>query len=92
MIVALVVTGLREIVMNAIPLALKHGITIGIGMFIALIGLVNAGFVGKGDAHGTAPVTLGVGRAAGRLAGAAVLRHAAADLHAPGPQVSPARS
>lgn len=60
-IVLLVVTGLREIVMNAIPLALKHGITIGIGMFIAMIGLVNAGFVGKGDPHGTAPVTLGAG-------------------------------
>ena len=54
-IVLLVVTGLREIVMNAIPLPLKHGITIGIGMFIALIGLVNAGFVGKGDPHGTLP-------------------------------------
>ncbi|MCZ4123813.1 NCS2 family permease [Streptomyces sp. H39-S7] len=69
-IVLLVVTGLREIVMNAIPLALKHGITIGIGMFIALIGLVNAGFVGKGDAKGTAPVTLGIG---GQLSGWPVL-------------------
>ncbi|MEU8826657.1 NCS2 family permease [Streptomyces sp. NPDC048636] len=64
-IVLLVVTGLREVIMNAIPLALKHGITIGIGMFIALIGLVNAGFVGKG-----APVTLGAG---GQLAGWPVL-------------------
>ncbi|WP_432014031.1 NCS2 family permease [Streptomyces cucumeris] len=64
-IVLLVVTGLREVIMNAIPLALKHGITIGIGMFIALIGLVNAGFVGKG-----APVTLGTG---GQLAGWPVL-------------------
>ncbi|MFD4859404.1 NCS2 family permease [Streptomyces atratus] len=64
-IVLLVVTGLREIIMNAIPLALKHGITIGIGLFIALIGLVNAGFVGKG-----APVTLGVG---GQLSGWPVL-------------------
>ncbi|MFZ3567399.1 NCS2 family permease [Streptomyces sp. BH097] len=64
-IVLLVVTGLREIIMNAIPLALKHGITIGIGMFIALIGLVNAGFVGKG-----APVTLGTG---GQLKGWPVL-------------------
>ncbi|MFD6418197.1 NCS2 family permease [Streptomyces sp. NPDC060194] len=54
-IVLLVVTGLREIIMNAIPLALKHGITIGIGMFIALIGLVNAGFVGKGN-----PIGMGV--------------------------------
>ncbi|MBL1099898.1 NCS2 family permease [Streptomyces coffeae] len=64
-IVLLVVTGLREVIMNAIPLALKHGITIGIGMFIALIGLVNAGFVGKGG-----PLTLGV---EGKLAGWPVL-------------------
>jgi AGZA family xanthine/uracil permease-like MFS transporter len=69
-IVLLVVTGLREIVMNALPLPLKHGITIGIGLFIALIGLVNAGFVGKGDPHGSSPVTLGAG---GRLAGWPVL-------------------
>lgn len=64
-IVLLVVTGLREIIMNAIPLALKHAITIGIGMFIALIGLVNAGFVGKGN-----PITLGTG---GQLTGWPVL-------------------
>ncbi|MFJ4491756.1 NCS2 family permease [Streptomyces diastaticus] len=64
-IILLVVTGLRETIMNAIPLALKHGITIGIGAFIALIGLFNAGFVGKGD-----PVTLGTG---GRLSGWPVL-------------------
>ncbi|HCA87934.1 MAG TPA: MFS transporter [Streptomyces sp.] len=64
-IVLLVVTGLREVIMNAIPLALKHGITIGIGMFIALIGLVNAGFVGKGN-----PLTLGTG---GQLTGWPVL-------------------
>lgn len=46
----LVVTGLREMIMNAIPLALKHAITMGIGMFVALLGLVKAGFVGKGRA------------------------------------------
>ncbi|MFD7718259.1 NCS2 family permease [Streptomyces sp. NPDC059814] len=63
----LVVTGLRELIMNAIPLALKHGITMGIGLFIALIGLYKAGFVGKGT--GT-PVTLGP---AGELAGWPVL-------------------
>lgn len=64
-IVLLVVSGLREAVMNAIPLPLKHGITVGIGLFISLIGLVNAGFVGKGD-----PVTLGTG---GQLTGWPVL-------------------
>ncbi|MFJ9059408.1 NCS2 family permease [Streptomyces sp. NPDC102409] len=52
----LVVTGLREMIMNAIPLALKHGITIGIGLFIALIGLVKAGFVHQGAAT---PLSLG---------------------------------
>ena len=45
LIVLMVVSGLREMIMNGIPLALKHAITIGIGLFIALIGLVNAGFV-----------------------------------------------
>lgn len=48
----LVVTGLREMIMNAIPLALKHAITMGIGLFVALIGLVKAGFVGAGPEFG----------------------------------------
>ncbi|MFH9466459.1 NCS2 family permease [Streptomyces clavifer] len=63
----LVVTGLRELIMNAIPLALKHGITIGIGLFIALIGLFKAGFVHQGNAT---PLSLGP---AGELAGWPVL-------------------
>ncbi|MFD4016571.1 NCS2 family permease [Streptomyces sindenensis] len=63
----LVVTGLREMIMNAIPLALKHGITMGIGLFIALIGLYKAGFVHQGQAT---PVSLGP---AGELAGWPVL-------------------
>src|SRR6266516_3275650 len=45
-ITALVLTGFREAVLNAIPLDLKRAIGIGIGMFIAFIGLsVNAGVV-----------------------------------------------
>jgi AGZA family xanthine/uracil permease-like MFS transporter len=44
-ITALVLTGFREAVLNAIPLDLKRAIGIGIGLFIALIGLVNAGIV-----------------------------------------------
>ncbi|MFG2333392.1 NCS2 family permease [Streptomyces sp. NPDC048604] len=55
----LVVSGLREMIMNAIPLALKHGITIGIGLFIAIIGFVKAGFVHENPAPGGGPVTLG---------------------------------
>ncbi|HEX2052448.1 MAG TPA: NCS2 family permease [Actinomycetota bacterium] len=43
----LVLTGFREAVMNAIPLALKQAIGLGIGLFIAFIGFINAGFVGK---------------------------------------------
>ncbi|MFD9485256.1 NCS2 family permease [Streptomyces sp. NPDC059991] len=66
-IMLLVVTGLREMIMNAIPLALKHAITMGIGMFVALLGLVKAGFVGKGQGG---PVTLG---ATGELVGWPVL-------------------
>ena len=49
-ITILVVTGFREAVMNAIPLSLKQAISVGIGLFIAFIGLVDAGFVQKSDA------------------------------------------
>ncbi|MFE5022270.1 NCS2 family permease [Streptomyces sp. NPDC056656] len=66
-IMLLVVTGLRELIMNAIPLALKHGITMGIGLFIALIGLYKSGFVQVGKAT---PLSLG---ATGELAGWPVL-------------------
>jgi AGZA family xanthine/uracil permease-like MFS transporter len=47
-IAALVVVGFREAVINAIPLQIKLAIAIGIGLFIATIGLVNAGIVVKG--------------------------------------------
>ncbi|MBG0829415.1 NCS2 family permease [Planomonospora sp. ID67723] len=62
-IVLFALTGIRQLIMDAIPTPLKHAIGVGIGMFIALIGLVDAGFVGRGE--GTV-VTLGAG---GRLAG-----------------------
>ena len=45
LITILVLTGLREAILNAIPMDLKRAIGIGIGAFIALIGLVNAGVV-----------------------------------------------
>jgi adenine/guanine/hypoxanthine permease len=48
LITILVLTGLREAVLNAIPMDLKRAIGIGIGLFIALIGLVNAGIVVRG--------------------------------------------
>src|ERR1700694_5321347 len=44
-ITVLVLTGLREAILNAIPLTLKQAIGVGIGLFILLIGLVNSGIV-----------------------------------------------
>lgn len=44
-VMLLVATGLRERVMNAVPVGLRKGIAIGIGLFIMLIGLVDSGFV-----------------------------------------------
>lgn len=44
-ITVLVLTGFREAVMNAIPLSLKRGIGVGIGLFILFIGLYQGGFV-----------------------------------------------
>jgi adenine/guanine/hypoxanthine permease len=44
-ITILVLLGLRESIMRAIPLELKKAIAIGIGLFIAFIGLYNSGLV-----------------------------------------------
>ena len=44
----LVLVGLREAIMNAIPIELKKAIAIGIGLFIAFIGLTNSGLVVRG--------------------------------------------
>ena len=48
-IAVLVLTGFREAVMNAIPMDLKRAIGIGIGLFIAFIGLENVGFVVRAE-------------------------------------------
>jgi adenine/guanine/hypoxanthine permease len=45
LVTVLVLTNLREAVMNAIPMSLKLAIAVGIGLFIAFIGLKNAGIV-----------------------------------------------
>ncbi|WP_433894534.1 NCS2 family permease [Streptomyces sp. CA-111067] len=60
-IMVLVATGLRERVMSAVPLGLRKGIAIGIGLFIMLIGLVDSGFVTRmpDAAHTTVPLQLG---------------------------------
>ncbi|HEY7907531.1 MAG TPA: NCS2 family permease, partial [Thermomicrobiales bacterium] len=55
-IMILVVTGLRKLVMDAIPVELKRAISVGIGFFILFIGLVDAGIVVPGQ--GT-PLTMG---------------------------------
>lgn len=43
--ILLTLLNIREIIVNSIPLPLKHAISVGIGFFIALIGFKNAGIV-----------------------------------------------
>ena len=43
--ILLSLTNIREAIFNAIPLALKRGVSVGIGLFIAFIGLQNAKIV-----------------------------------------------
>ena len=59
-ITVLVLTGFRTAVFRAVPAQLKIAISVGIGLFIALIGLVDAGFVRR-TGTGPVPVTLGDG-------------------------------
>ncbi len=40
----------RELIVNAIPLSMKHAVSAGIGLFIAFIGLQNAGVIVNNDA------------------------------------------
>jgi adenine/guanine/hypoxanthine permease len=63
LILLLVLTGFREAVFRAVPVELKTAISVGIGLFIALIGLYDAGFVTTGQG-----VPLQLGRT-GSLAG-----------------------
>lgn len=44
-ILLLVLCGLREAIMDAIPVSLRHGISIGLGLFIAMIGLKDGGII-----------------------------------------------
>jgi adenine/guanine/hypoxanthine permease len=57
-ITVLVLTGFRGAVFRAVPGQLKIAISVGIGLFIALIGLVDAGFVRR-TGSGPVPVMLG---------------------------------
>lgn len=58
-IVLLAATGLRRMIFDAVPIQLKLAITVGIGLFIAFIGFVDAGFVTATGAS-SPPVGLGV--------------------------------
>ncbi|MET1045054.1 MAG: NCS2 family permease, partial [Microbacteriaceae bacterium] len=60
LIVLLASTGLRTLIFNAVPAQLKTAITVGIGLFIAFIGLVDAGFV-RSSGAASPPVQLGEG-------------------------------
>jgi AGZA family xanthine/uracil permease-like MFS transporter len=62
-------TGLREVILRAIPAALRIAITVGIGLFLAIIALKSAGIVAPskatyitlGDLHQPAPVLAALG-------------------------------
>jgi len=68
-ITVLVLTGFRVAVFKAVPTQLKTAISVGIGLFITIIGLVDSGFVRR-TGSGPVPVELGNG---GRLIGWPVL-------------------
>jgi len=57
-ITVLVLTRVRQAMLDAVPLSLKRAISVGIGLFIAFIGFFTAGFVVK-PAQGPLPVGLG---------------------------------
>jgi AGZA family xanthine/uracil permease-like MFS transporter len=71
-ILVLVLTGFRTAVFHAVPAQLKVAISVGIGLFITIIGFVDAGFVRRipDASNTTVPVQLG---ADGTLAGWPVL-------------------
>ena len=48
-VLVLVIVGLREAIMHAVPLALKRAIGVGIGLFILFIGFVDGGLIGPGN-------------------------------------------
>jgi adenine/guanine/hypoxanthine permease len=58
-ILVLVMTKFRQAVMDAVPLPLKHAIPVGIGLFITIIGFVDAGFTTRSEFG--PPLLLGTG-------------------------------
>jgi AGZA family xanthine/uracil permease-like MFS transporter len=71
-ILVLVLTGFRRAVFSAVPTALKTAISVGIGLFIAFIGLVDAGIVRRNPDVANTPVPVGFGTG-GELQGWPVL-------------------
>jgi AGZA family xanthine/uracil permease-like MFS transporter len=55
-VLALVLIGFREAIMNAVPLAIKRAIGVGIGLFILFIGFVNGGLIQQPAGDGPVPV------------------------------------
>jgi AGZA family xanthine/uracil permease-like MFS transporter len=68
--ILLTVFRVREAIVNAIPLNLRYAISVGIGLFIAIIGLKNGGIIVKSDATVT---TLGPWTASSLLAMGGIL-------------------
>jgi AGZA family xanthine/uracil permease-like MFS transporter len=68
-ILLLVLTGFRKAVFDAVPRQLKTAIAVGIGLFITIIGFVDAGFV-RTTGNAAPPIGLGIG---GSLSGWPVL-------------------
>ncbi len=63
LITILVITGLRQAILDAIPVELKKAIAGGIGLFIALIGFANSGLVVRGPEGGPLLARADVGSA-----------------------------
>ncbi|HYP24291.1 MAG TPA: NCS2 family permease [Actinomycetota bacterium] len=59
-ILILVLTKFRQAVMEAVPMPLKQAIAVGIGLFITIIGFVDAGFV-RATGIAVPPLQLGTG-------------------------------
>ncbi|MDR1644842.1 MAG: NCS2 family permease [Tannerellaceae bacterium] len=70
LILAVTLLNVREMILNAIPAALRHAIPAGIGMFIAFIGLKNAGILASSPAT---LITLGAFTPSAVLAMAGIL-------------------
>ncbi|KTR06510.1 NCS2 family permease [Curtobacterium luteum] len=65
-IVVLALTGIRTMIFTAVPAQLKAAITVGIGLFIAFIGLVDSGFV-RSSGIASPPLQLGEDGSVGAL-------------------------